>query len=345
MLKKSLSIFVAIAAIFTFTFIACKKCDDLPAPTVTVSNITSTSARATWNKIEGADSYEVVLANQSLASSSIVSTNEVSATEFAFNSITVKTGLVVKVTPRCKNGKLGTNTGTSTPFVASDPCNLAAPTLIDVSSLTATTAKLNWEPVPNANGYQIQVLDLTTNKLKTINVQGPPLTLDSLIAGRNYRITVAPKCSNGSVSSNRKSIDYEHFIIIDDIVVMFGKMADSLCIKDGVGVPLITLSAGQTYTKFFAFNVTDPSIPATGGCYHIRTNAGGTNEFKFVYGDFGGEVRIMPFKGQCTGQKYTAPKQDINFPDTFASPSGVIYTLFADRVEIYTPVANTMTIE
>jgi hypothetical protein len=285
MFKKSfLFPFLAVLAALLITFGSCKKCTDLPAPTVTVSNITSTAAKAAWNKIEGADGYQVVLANSN--STGDISTNEVTTTEFSFTGLTPSKGLIVKVTPRCKNGKLGTNTGTSSSFVtlpATTPCNLAAPVDLQINNVTSKSARATWSSVTGAVAYKVDLRDsLTGTLIRSIVVQGSPINLDSLNKGTRYKLTVTPDCGGGNFSPNSTTRGFVTPIIIDD-VFMLTTYTDKNCSK-----PTKAISANLTYSTLYPFN-------SPGGNYYIRVydNAAPTNfaEFRLTYGEIMGIMK------------------------------------------------------
>lgn len=337
MLKNLFSILTAVIAFSLITFVACKKCDDLPTPTVAVTSISSTTVKATWNKVEGADSYEVVLANESLASKANISTKEVTTNEATFDAITVKTAMVVKVTPRCKNGKLSTATGISSAFIPSTPCNLPAPATIKVSPLTATTARLNWESVSGAVGYQITVKNLTTQVVKTINTQAPTTILDDLQAGTKYEISVAAKCSDGSVSASRKGTPYEHFIIIDDTVVMLNAQTpyQSICNKNGGTTP-IPLVSGATQSQSYTFTNSESTGAGTVtfDSYHVKvTTSMGQTDLKFICAKLNGGATQVQIYTKCKGQT-NLPSKDNLYPDTFTGAGDIKFTFYAGRVDI-----------
>lgn len=339
MLKKCSSLCIVFLTIFLATFVACKKCNDLPAPTVSITVISNTVVKATWNTIDNAESYEVVLANETTSNKADISTVEVTTNQATFEGITVKSAMVVRVTPRCKNGKLGTNTGTSSTFVLTSPCDLAAPKKMKVSPINASAAKLSWDNVSGAVGYQITVKNLTTQAVRTINVQTSPFNLDGLEAGTKYEISIAPKCSDDSISTSRLSNIYEHFIIIDDTVIMFGsKIPDNICTKDGIGVPALPLIAGNTLSKIYDFDISDTSLGIVGGCYHLKvvddsnTSDIKVSDFKMIYARFGKEIRIMPYFGQCTGDN-NYPTQSNTDKNVF-SINNIDFIISADHIDI-----------
>jgi hypothetical protein len=301
MLKKSFLIpILALLSASLFFSIGCKKDCLLPAPTVTVSDISATSAVASWNVIADAINYQVTLLD---GTDQQVKTETVTATQFQFKGLMPNSSYKVRVAARCKkDDKLSENVGQAPFQTPQETCNLPAPTNLKATPLSMTTAKVNWTPVVGAIGYEVTVFDSVANKKRTFIVSSPPappITLDSLVGGKNYQITVAPICANNVISSNRLRIDYEHYIIIDD-VVMFGSAADNGCSKGIKPLPE-TLNTGPN-TIPYVFNATGLTQPSLGGNYYIKVTDSNSSsvDFRITYGDFNGEVKICPFS-KCSG--------------------------------------------
>jgi hypothetical protein len=210
------------------------------------------------------------------------------------------------VTPRCKNGKLGTNTGTSSSFVtlpATTPCNLAAPVDLQINNVTSKSARATWSPVTGAIAYKVDLRDsLTGTLIRSIVVQGSPINLDSLSKGTRYKLTVTPDCGGGNFSPNSTTRGFVTPIIIDD-VLMLAAYSDSKCTKPS---NINAISPNLNYGTLYPFN-------SPGGNYYIRVydNAMPTNfaEFRLTYGEIMGIMKCSYKTADAKCYKSPQPRQ------------------------------------
>jgi choice-of-anchor B domain-containing protein len=80
------------------------------------------------------------------------------------------------------------------------PGGCAAPTGTAVSSITSTSARVSWAPVPGATGYQIQGRRAGTSTFRSITTGATARTVNNLNPGTSYEWQVRAQCSGGAIS-------------------------------------------------------------------------------------------------------------------------------------------------
>lgn len=304
MLVKNLfhQIFVAIVLSFClFLFSQCNSNScNLTAPTLTTSNITASSAKVSWGTLNTApaEDYQVELIDA--ATNTVLSSTTTTSTTFTFTGLNPNKSYKTRVTPRCDSSNPSPNQSSVDFTTLSPACNLAAPTNLNIVPLSISTVKLSWTDVQGAANYQVTVFDSTTNTSRMFMIPPPPtMTLDSLVGGHKYSISVAAKCPNGEVSPNLIIRGYKPYIIIDDIIMFSGKLIGDNCALDTIPS---ALTNGQT-VSYAPFNMYGTN---KGSSFLIKaSHSSGTADIRIIYEETA--TKIMVSAGlNCTN--YTLPK-------------------------------------
>jgi hypothetical protein len=168
----------------------------LPTPTgLTVGTITATGATATWTAVAGAENYLVSWALQS-APTVPVGSQSVTTVNHAITGLTADTDYVVSVVARA------TGIGDSDPATAnfSTIPQLATPTGLATSNITATGADVAWTAVAGADGYEISWALTASPEVPLGSDTDPasPYSITGLTASTGYTVSVTATDSTGA---------------------------------------------------------------------------------------------------------------------------------------------------
>ncbi len=338
MLVKNLFYQVSIAVVLglsTLLFYQCTPATcNLPAPTLSTSNITTNAAKVSWGTFNTApaDDYQVELIDAN--TNSVISTVFTSNTDFTFANLAANKAYSVRVTPRCDVSTASSNQSSLnfSTLNASLVCNLPAPALLTIVPSSATTANLSWEPVQTAVSYRVTVFDSTANTTRIFNITPPPaMTLDSLVAGHKYSIKVAAVCANGEVSPNLITRDFKPFIIEDDMVMFNGKTISTNC---NMNNPTISIPSGQR------INI---SLTSGNSNLLIRATDGSTNtDIRVIYEKMGEKILVSAGLN-CLDYEYDSAKnRSENVVTKTVSGGALEVELFYDYVVVMFPPTVTV---
>lgn len=87
-------------------------------------------------------------------------------------------------------------------------CSLSYPSGRTTSSITANSAKINWNSVSGNNGYQYQFKKASSSSWTTGNTGSTSRTLTGLQSNTNYQWKVKTKCSNGAYGNYSSSLNF-----------------------------------------------------------------------------------------------------------------------------------------
>ncbi len=160
---------------------------------LSVSNITNTSATLGWTAVSGANSYTL---GWKLSSSPTYTTVSVTTgNSYALGSLTQGTKYDFEVQAVCTAGSSGESLVDS--FTTTAPCT--APTNLNVSTITSTSASLGWTAVGSASSYTLQWRDSTTAAFTTVTgVASNSYALSGLTANHKYYFQVESICSGSN---------------------------------------------------------------------------------------------------------------------------------------------------
>jgi choice-of-anchor B domain-containing protein len=80
------------------------------------------------------------------------------------------------------------------------PGGCPAPSGTAVSSITSSSARVSWAPVPGATGYQLQGRRAGTSTFRSITTGSTARTVNNLNSGSTYEWKVRAQCSGGAIS-------------------------------------------------------------------------------------------------------------------------------------------------
>jgi hypothetical protein len=166
---------------------------------LTVTGITSSSATLNWIAVSGALSYNIQYR--------IVGASTWSATTSATNSVTIS-GLTpgsnyeFHVQVVCSTGTSSfSSSGTFTTTTITCP----VPTGFSATSITTTSAMLNWTAVTGAIGYTVDYRIAGTSGWSYTTTSGTSVTVTGLSSGTVYEYQVQTLCSTVDSSGNSTS--------------------------------------------------------------------------------------------------------------------------------------------
>lgn len=154
-----------------------------------VTNITANSAKFTWNVVNGAQSYRVVLTNLSNNTNLTLSTSSNSYQSYSLNANTSYSCTVAAV---C-GGIPGTASAAQTFSTPTISCG--TPTNLSVANISYNTARLQWVGVAGASQYRIEYKLNTVTSYTTVTTSSNMYNLYNLVPSSDYTFRVSAVCS------------------------------------------------------------------------------------------------------------------------------------------------------
>ncbi len=105
--------------------------------------------------------------------------------------------------------------------VTAQNCNLPAPTGLTVSFPSPTTVRLDWNAIPGAWGYRINLLNQNSAQIQFVEVQAPTThVIMPVEPNTSYRATVQGKCDAFRNSPNTSTVTFGTgvYIIVADLI-------------------------------------------------------------------------------------------------------------------------------
>lgn len=164
---------------------------DMPG-SLSTSGITDTSATLNWGAVTYATSYNV---RYKPTSSGTWTTTTSSSTSKTISGLTASTTYEWQVQTVCASGT--SDYTSSTNFSTGAPsCNV--PGSLSTSSITATSATLNWGAVTNALSYDVRYKATTSGTWIDTTSTSTSKAIGSLTAGTQYEWQVRTVCASGT---------------------------------------------------------------------------------------------------------------------------------------------------
>ena len=121
---------------------------------------------------------------------------------------TTPSGTQIPVTVTINNGSWEYTTNVTVTYNGgSANCTATVPGSVTSSNITATTASVNWDAVPNAT-YDVRYRQTGTTSWITSAENGTSKIISGLTASTNYEVQVRSKCTDGSVSNYSASTTF-----------------------------------------------------------------------------------------------------------------------------------------
>ncbi|TXJ04696.1 MAG: SpoIID/LytB domain-containing protein [Aeromicrobium sp.] len=158
---------------------------------ITTSNIGTDRATLSWDETEHAEKYRLVYR---LKSSTVGGTAMLEGTSHTFVGLNKASEYVYTLSAMDAQGREGDRSATlsvTTKGVAATPApKLGVPSGIKASSVSASGARLSWNPVAGAKSYRIVYVP-SGGAAKLVFASGSSQVLSGLSAGTTYRYTVS----------------------------------------------------------------------------------------------------------------------------------------------------------
>ncbi|MEO6189163.1 MAG: GEVED domain-containing protein, partial [Saprospiraceae bacterium] len=160
---------------------------------LTISNITNTSAKASWNAVTGANSYDF---EYKISTGNTWTVVNLTTLNYTMNSLTAGATYNTRVKTKC--------TGSDSPyssqinFTTTGGAGCGTPTNFIVSNITANSANSSWTAVAGANSYNFQYKLTTSQTWSQANVTVTSVNLTGLSAGTSYDVKVQAVCTSGN---------------------------------------------------------------------------------------------------------------------------------------------------
>ena len=178
----------------TFTPIATftTTCDPTP-PTVTVTNITSSSALITWAPLAIGSTYTLEWRKVGTATWTPVANIAPPVNSYALNGLDPYTRYEVRVANKCSGSTTLNPYSNPAVFITERICELPPPGLT-ITQLTPTTAEVVWEGFPGAT-YMLRYRKVGIPSWTTVSTIDPTYTITGLTELTRYEMQVVNICS------------------------------------------------------------------------------------------------------------------------------------------------------
>lgn len=169
-----------------------ESCD--PPQTVTISNITNSSALVSWSNVLHATQY--VLEYKQTLSSTWIALPPQATTSKQLTGLNAGTSYQVRVKAICT--ETVSNYSSVYNFTTGNTCSV--PVGLIAVNITESSATVRWEAVSGATSYDFRYKLNTNSYWNTINITGNQVSFSGLTANTAYDVSVRARCE--SVMSN-----------------------------------------------------------------------------------------------------------------------------------------------
>ncbi len=168
------------------------------------SSISTTSATLGWTTTSGATSYTVQW--KPASSSTWTTVTGLTSTSYVLSGLTAGTAYQFQVMTVCGSGS--SSYASPITFTTGAPATCAVPTGLSTSSITTSSATLNWTAVSGAVSYSVQWKLASASTWTTITgVTGTSSSLTGLNSATAYQFQVSTVCSAAS-SANSSTVNF-----------------------------------------------------------------------------------------------------------------------------------------
>lgn len=175
----------------TYTFTT--RCDPTP-PTVSVSQITPTSALITWNPLVPNATYELEWKKVTDAVWQTVTTPQPPQNSYLLTGLTSFTKYEVRVRSKCIGSTSANPYSSVQVFTTVRVCEIAPPGLT-ITQLFPTTAEVTWDAFPGATSYLLQYRKVGIPSWTDVIATTNSYTLTNLMEVTKYEMRVANICN------------------------------------------------------------------------------------------------------------------------------------------------------
>ena len=170
---------------------------DLPQPTVTATNVSSTGkVKLSWTAIDGATGYELYWAASKDGSYTKIAT----VTGTSVTNSSAKAGKTYYYKVRATHSNTAANSAYSA--IVERTCDLAQPTVTATNVASSGKVKLSWKAVDGATKYEVyRATSKSGTYSKLTTVTGTSVTNSSAVAGKSYYYKVRALFDNSAATS------------------------------------------------------------------------------------------------------------------------------------------------
>lgn len=204
-------------------------------------------------------------------------------------------------------------------------CELEAPNSLTATVTGPITVELDWDSVPGAVAYQINVKNITSNTtLPLLTAVGTDTLLTELTPDNEYTVIVQAICDNGKeckVSSNGAAVCFKpRGVIVEDVVVMAPGVMGGSGMDDCETCDIV--GTGQVSSPISVAN--DLPLPGTSARvifkFKIVHSAGPVKYFKLAFdGTCREEIKVLDCTPNDTNIGLTLNGNTLQFHDKSAT--------------------------
>lgn len=291
---------------------------------LSVSNITTTSATINWTAVPGAASYEVNYRIQGNTTWTVinVTTNNVNLTSLLASTI-------YEYQVRADCGANGNSTFSSGTFTTSTPASCGNPSSVSAINTSADAVNISWAAVIDATSYIVEYKLTTSSVWTSSTVSSTSLLLTSLAAGKyNVRVSAVCPSGNGIPTSGN---DFLSHCAVSGI--------SSTEHIDLVGLGNISRSSGNDGGYFYVANQVTNLVRSSSNTISFSSGFSGaaTSERFAIYIDYNQDGDFLD------ANELVAQRTNTNgnvFTRTFTIPSGAVLGETRMRVTMRRGSAN-----
>ena len=164
-----------------------------PPNNLVVTNVTATSANASWSSVTSASAYKF---QYKVASGSNWTTITQVGTTYNMTGLAPSTEYEARVQSVC--GQDTSGYGPTVKFATINANGCGTPTGVTITNITATTANVNWAAVANANSYEVHYKKSTETNWTIVASNVTNVALTNLTGNTTYNVKVRGVCTSGN---------------------------------------------------------------------------------------------------------------------------------------------------
>ncbi len=226
------------------------------------TGITTTSATLNWTDSGSSTGYNIQYRQ---VGSSTWTLTSATFTTLTVTGLSAATNYEFQVQAICSGGATSAYSASAT-FTTNGTSSCAVPTGLNASSVSTTSATLNWSTATGAVSYNIQYRKTGTTTWTTTTSTASPKTISTLTAGTAYEFQVQSVCSGSATSSMSGSANFttssgatcdttlwahiytpSRFTILQSCITITGTVANKINEADGDIHIRVTVDAPYTY--------------------------------------------------------------------------------------------------
>ncbi|MEP7196177.1 MAG: fibronectin type III domain-containing protein [Saprospiraceae bacterium] len=158
-----------------------------------ITNITNTTANASWTAVTGANSYDF---EYKLGTAQTWTVVNVTTNSYAMAGLTLGSLYNTRVKAKCTGGN--SVYSAQVDFTTTGGSSCGTPVNLAINNITNTTANASWTAVSGANSYDFEYKANTAQTWSVVNVTTNSYAMTGLTASTLYNTRVKAKCTSGN---------------------------------------------------------------------------------------------------------------------------------------------------